>query len=140
MSSSSNAKTSHTERRTANENGPGRPRQSSGQLGGSRNDRGEGRRPPSPQFSTAGNTHKKMASGSHRNKMIEERRSEKIQVTTRETLTSRTRSPERRSGPPPIQERVRPKEPARTPSGDNQPKSSRTEPAQGIYVQSPITD
>ena len=140
MSSSSNAKNSNNERRTATDNGTARPRQSSGQQGGSRVDRAESRRPPSPQASTAGSTHKRTASGSQRNKAVEERRTERVQVTTRETLTSRTRSPERRGAQPPTQERARPKEPARTPSGDNRPRSSRTEPPQGMHIQNTIYD
>lgn len=135
MSSSSNAKMLHTERRTVNENGTARPRHSSGQQGGGRNDRVELRRPSSPQLSTAGSTHKRTASGTQRNKTVEERRTERVQVTTKETLTSRTRSPERRSGLPPAQDRVRPKEPASTPSGDNRPRSSRTEAPQGMHLQ-----
>ena len=138
MSSLTNAKIPHTERRAANDNGTARPRQSSGQQGGSRSDRAEPRRPLSPQISTASSTHKRTASGSQRNKTVEERRTERVQVTTRETLTSRTRSPERRGGPPPTQERIRPKEPARTPSGDNRPRSSRTEPPQGMHVQNTL--
>ena len=112
MSSSSNTKTSHSERRTATENGTARPR-------------GDPRRPPSPQHSTSGATHKRTASGT-------QRRTERVQVTTRETLTTRTRSSERRGPPPPAQERAR-KEHARTPSVDNRPREIKAEIAQAPW-------
>lgn len=54
---------------------------------------------PSPQPSNVSTTHKRTASGNPRpiSRTVEERRTERVQVTTRETLVSRTRSPERRS-------------------------------------------
>ena len=133
MSFSSNPKTSHSERRTATENGSTRPRGPTAHQGGSKTDRTDLRQPSSPQYSTAGSTHKRTVSGSQRNKVVDERRTERVQVTTRETLTSRTKSPERRNGPPPAQERTRPREPTRTPSVDNRPRSSRTETPQSTY-------
>ncbi|KAL1883808.1 hypothetical protein VTK73DRAFT_8344 [Phialemonium thermophilum] len=53
---------------------------------------------PSPQGEPFQTSHKRSASGNLRpsSRSIEERRTEKVQVTTRETLVSRTRSPQRR--------------------------------------------
>ncbi|KAK0718227.1 Spc98 family-domain-containing protein [Lasiosphaeria miniovina] len=83
----------------------------------------------SPPISSSYGTsqaHKRTASGNPRqtSRSVEERRTEKVQVTTRETLVSRTRSPDRRSGPsskggadglkqpqPPPQQQQRPPEP-----------------------------
>jgi gamma-tubulin complex component 2 len=134
MSSSSTARvSSRAERRTANDNGSTQPRPSSEQTGG----RGEKPGPKStqsPQPLTSGTTHKRTASGSQRtNRGVEERRTERVQVTTRETLTTRTRSPDRRSAPSAQpQERQRPVEPSRAYSGDPQPRSSKADaPPQG---------
>ncbi|KAK0751027.1 Spc98 family-domain-containing protein [Schizothecium vesticola] len=65
---------------------------------------------PNPSFNTqssASTSHKRSASGNPRptSRVVDERRTEKVQVTTRETLVSRTRSPVRRSAP---EERARP--------------------------------
>jgi gamma-tubulin complex component 2 len=134
MSSSSTARVlSRAERRTANDNSSTQPRAPSGQSG-SRGERLDPRRTESPQPSASGVNHKRTASGSQRtNKGVEERRTERVQVTTRETLTTRTRSPDRRSAPsaqPP--ERQRPAESSRAYSGDPRPKSSKAEaPPQG---------
>ena len=67
-------------------------------------------REASPQSSYAGTTsHKRTASGNPRpaSRATEERRTEHVKVTTRETLVTRIRSPERRNGPAP-KEKVRP--------------------------------
>ena len=140
MSSSSNVRpSSHAERRTANENGTARSRAPSGQHGGSRAERTDSRRPQSPQpqqSSTSGSTHRRTASSSQRTKGgVEERRTERVQVTTRETLTSRTRSPERRSAASmQQQERTRPNELGRTNSGDPRPRPGKVEPPQGMLL------
>jgi gamma-tubulin complex component 2 len=136
MSSSSSARpASHTERRGANENGTARPRAPSGQQG-VRGERPEPRRPQSPQHSTSGAAHRRNVSSSQKTKGgIEERRTERVQVTTRETLTSRTRSPERRAGPSmQPQERTRPAEVSRANSGDSRAKSSKIEAPQGRAI------
>lgn len=54
---------------------------------------------PSPQPQFAGTSHKRSASGNPRpaSRATEERRTERHVVTTRETLVSRTKSPDRRS-------------------------------------------
>jgi gamma-tubulin complex component 2 len=139
MSSSSNARpASHAERRTANENGTARPRVPPSQPGGSRSEsRQEPRRTQSPQpppmAQSSTNTHKRMASGSQRNKAVEERRIEKVHVTTRETLTTRTRSPERRPASfAQPQERARPKEASVFNPVDQRPKSSKADAPQSM--------
>lgn len=137
MSSSSNARvSSRTERRTATDNGTTQPRAPSAQQErGSRNERTDPRRTQSPQPSAAsGPSHRRTASGAQRtNRNVEERRTERVQVTTRETLTSRTRSPERRPGPS-VQptERSRAPEASRTYSGDSRPRSSKAEAPSGM--------
>jgi gamma-tubulin complex component 2 len=139
MSSSNARVSSYTERRTTNDNGTARPRAPSAQQGGSKNDRSDGRRTQSPQpqqSSTSGTSHRRNASNSQRMKGgVEERRTERVQVTTRETLSSRTRSPERRTGPPTQpQERARPSEVSRADSGDRRSRSSKAEPLQGRHL------
>jgi gamma-tubulin complex component 2 len=78
-----------------------------------------------------------MASGSQRTKAgVEERRTERVQVTTRETVTSRTRSPERRPGPSvQPQERQKASDAGRAYSGDPRPRS-KAEAPQGVPLQS----
>lgn len=127
MSSSSNARvpiSSRAERRTANENGSQQPRAPSG-LGGSKVERSDPGRTQSPQPSSVGAGHRRAPSGSQRLKReVEERRTERVQVTTRETVTSRTRSPDRRSAVPQQPERTRPSEPSRQYAPDNRPRSA----------------
>lgn len=134
-SSSNNRPSSLLERRIANENASARPRLPSGQQGGTRTER-DPRRQQSPQTSTSGGTHRRTTSASQRSKGgVEERRTERVQVTTRETLASRTRSPERRPAPQmPQQERTRPSEVSRTNSGDHRPRLSKAEATQGMLV------
>lgn len=80
----------------------------------------------------AGTSHKRTASGAQRtNRGLEERRTERVQVTTRETLTTRTRSPDRRSAPSAQPaERQRLAEPSRAYIGDPRPKASKSEAPQ----------
>jgi gamma-tubulin complex component 2 len=133
MSSSSTARvSSRAERRTANDNGSTQPRAPSAQTG-SRGERLDPRTTQSPQPSASGTNHKRTASGSQRTgRGVEERRTERVQVTTRETLTTRTRSPDRRSVPSAQpQERQRPAEPSRAHSGDPRPKSNKADAPQG---------
>ncbi|KAK0629795.1 Spc98 family-domain-containing protein [Bombardia bombarda] len=57
---------------------------------------------PPASTSTAAPPHKRTASGNPRpttRTVVDERRTEKVQVTTRETLVARTRSPDRRGAP-----------------------------------------
>lgn len=133
-SSSNNRPSSLADRRIANDNATARPRGPSGHQGGSRSER-DPRRPPSPQASASSHAHRRATSSSQRTKGgVDERRTERVQVTTRETLTSRTKSPERRAAPQvQQQERARPSD-IRTNSGDYRSKSSKTEPPQGMPV------
>ncbi|KAL2061840.1 hypothetical protein VTL71DRAFT_7218 [Oculimacula yallundae] len=128
MSSSSHARIpSRSDRRTATDSGSTQPRAPSTQQGGSRSERSDPRRQQSPQPSASGSSHKRTASGVQRtSKGGEERRTERVQVTTRETISSRTRSPERRPGSTQPHERQRP-ESSRTHSGDPRPKPAKTE-------------
>jgi len=134
MSSSSHARIpSRSDRRTATDSGSTQPRAPSGQQGGSRSERSDPRRQPSPQPSTSTGGHKRTASGVQRSsKAVEERRTERVQVTTRETISSRTRSPERRPGSTQPPERQRP-EASRTHSGDPRPKPAKMEAPTGIF-------
>ncbi|KAE8447814.1 hypothetical protein EG329_010208 [Mollisiaceae sp. DMI_Dod_QoI] len=132
MSSSSNARvSSRTERRTATDNGNTQPRAPSAQERGGRTERLD-----PPPSTVSGSTHRRIASGSQRtNRNVEERRTERVQVTTRETLTSRTRSPERRPGPS-VQQTERPRAPeaSRAYSGDSRPRSSKAEAPSGTAL------
>ncbi|OWP03471.1 hypothetical protein B2J93_7489 [Marssonina coronariae] len=128
MSSSSQARIpARNDRRTATENGSAHPRASSGQQASSRNERPDPRKTQSPQASKPTSTHGRTASGAQRMKPgVEELRTERVRVTTKETLTQRTRSPERRPGSSQPQERQRP-ETSKTHSGDARPKSAKME-------------
>jgi gamma-tubulin complex component 2 len=72
---------------------------------GGKSERQDARRPKSPQASTHSAQHKRMPSGSQRmGRVVDERRTDRVHVTTRETVTTRTRSPDRRTanaGAPP---------------------------------------
>jgi gamma-tubulin complex component 2 len=134
MSSSSNVRaTTQTERRSIHDNsGTGKPRLASG-SGGSKSERPDGKRSHSPQPSVGGAAHKRMPSGPQRaSRNIEERRTERVHVTTRETLTSRVRSPERRPAPSVLaSERSKPGDGIKPNMSDLGIKSSRTEQIQG---------
>jgi gamma-tubulin complex component 2 len=131
MSSSNHARvSSRADRRTKTENSA-QPRAPSEQQGrSSRTERPDSRRTQSPT-GQPGASHKRGPSGSQRtSRAVEERRTDRVQVTTRETIT-RMRSPERRSAPAPPLEKQRPPELARTYSNDPRPRSSRAETPQG---------
>jgi gamma-tubulin complex component 2 len=134
MSSSSNARaTTQSERRNVHDNsGPGKPRLASGSAG-SKSERPDGKRSHSPQPSADSAAHKRMPSGSQRaSRGVEERRTERVHVTTRETLTSRVRSPERHQAPSALaSERPKPGDGIKTNASDLGLKSSRTEQIQG---------
>ena len=136
MSSTSQARvSSRPERRTANDNGSSRA-PSGQQGGGSRTERQDARRPPSPQASAAVTTHRRTASSAQKLKGgVDERRTERVQVTTRETITARTRSPERRPGTSmQPQERPKPSEAGRAYSGDPRLKPSKAEVPLGMLL------
>jgi gamma-tubulin complex component 2 len=103
------SRVSNAERRTngsndnANPSANSRPRMTSGHS--FKTDRNDPRGVPSPQPGFTGTGHKRTASGNTRpvSRATEDRRTERVTVTTREKLVSRTRSPERRtrdSAPP----------------------------------------
>lgn len=124
MSSAPHARvSSQSERRTAsgNESKTSRPRRVPSALGSAGE---QSQRHPSPPVGADG-IPGRTASGSQRtNRGVEERRTERLHVTTRETLTSRTRSPERRAGPPASTARSRPTASPRIHAGNPRPKSS----------------
>ncbi|KAI0542988.1 Spc98 family-domain-containing protein [Xylaria digitata] len=87
-------------------------------------------RPPQAGFTNP--PHKRSASGNPRpaSRMVEERRTERLTVTTRERLISRTRSPERRSkdAAQPERERWRSKEAPKPRQPDTKLKETKSEP------------
>jgi gamma-tubulin complex component 2 len=137
MSSSSSARvTLQTERRSINDNSnSSKPRMASGSSG-IKTERSDGRIPQPPQPSAGGPSHKRMPSGSQRtSRNVEERRTEKVQVTTRETLISRTRSPDRRPGSSAVApERARAVEVIRNSTKDTGSKTTRGEPPSGMLL------
>src|SRR6187399_3233574 len=89
----------------------------------------------SPQPPGSGTAHKRSASGNFvrpASRAVDERRTERVQVTTRETLVSRTRSPERRSA---ASERSRTTDGAKQkPAAESRPREIRPEPVlQGTW-------
>ncbi|KAI1075042.1 Spc98 family-domain-containing protein [Whalleya microplaca] len=84
----------------------------------------------SPQTAYTNPAHKRTASGNPRpaSRNVEERRTERTTVTTKEKLISRTRSAERRSREPPPQEKWRPKErPKARPAAEAKPREPEPE-------------
>ncbi|KAG9228192.1 Spc98 family-domain-containing protein [Amylocarpus encephaloides] len=132
MSSSNHARvSSRAERRITNDHASAQPRASTAQS--SRHERQDPRRQQSPtaESSTA---HRRGASGSQRtNRAVEERRTERVQLTTKESIT-RTRSSERRSAPAPAPERQRPPDLARTHSNDPRMRSIKAEGPQSPWL------
>jgi len=139
--SSTTARPSHPDRRA---NGGATPDMARPRMGGNesfRSDLSDSRyRESSPLPSYAGTSHKRTASGNPRpaSRATEERRAEHIKVTTRETLVTRTRSPDRRDGPAPKEKvrasdgggkarpaETRPKEPRADPPGTTRSTSWR---------------
>ena len=130
MSSTTNARTTpYAEQRYPTENGNNGHRAPSAQQAGDKPERSDSKRQRSP-----GPSHRRVASGLQRtSRGVEERRTENVKVTTRETLTSRTRSPERRPGTSrQASERSKPPEASRQAAKDAQPRSSKAEPPQGM--------
>jgi gamma-tubulin complex component 2 len=136
MSSANTRVASQSDRRTAaSDLANGAKSRLPAGLGGSRSDKPDGRQSQSqsPQTSGTSSQHKRMASGSQRtSRNVEERRTERVQVTTRETITSRTKSPERR--PPSSMTTIeRPRQPEinKHNTAEPRPKSTKSEPPQG---------
>ena len=83
---------------------------------------------PSPQPIPSMTSHKRTASGNPRpaSRAVDERRTERVQVTTKESLVSRTRSPERRGAP---SEKSRTFDvPKQRPAEAARPKEAKMEP------------
>lgn len=134
MSSSTNIRstTQQSERKSATE-ASGKPRGAGSSLGGSKSERPDGQHPISPQPSTGTTAHRRMPSGLQKSgRAVEERRTERVQVTTRETLTSRTRSPDRRPVPSLVPEKSRATEAGRATTGESKPRLNKAETAQGM--------
>lgn len=127
IATNSKASSSQPERRTANDNGigNGKARMSSGP---SRSQASDHQRQPSQQSSQPTDPFGRPGTVQRTKRGNEERRTEKLQVTTRETLTSKIRSPERRSAPSGVpMSRSTSKR-----SADQQPKNRRPETPQGM--------
>ncbi|ESZ95503.1 spindle pole body component alp4 [Sclerotinia borealis F-4128] len=90
---------SQSERRTVNDTGSGSSRsRPPSALAGTRADRPDVRRRPSPPpVAIDSNPRRTQSSSQRNNRGVEERRTERVHVATRETVTARTRSPERRA-------------------------------------------
>lgn len=120
--------------------GPQRPRVSANDS--FRSDRDPRYREASPQpglqsgFSSTNTSHKRSASGNLRpsSRTVEERRTEKTHVMTRETVVSRTRSPNRRAQPPP-QDKPRTSDMGgkHRAAADPRPREPRPEPPQAVW-------
>lgn len=108
------------------------PRMSANGRDGLKSERSDSRRQDrsSPQLSNVSTSHKRTASGNARptNRAVEERRTERTQVTTRETLVSRTRSPERRSATATGDRRRATAEESRQKAPEARHRESKTEP------------
>ncbi|KAI1852565.1 hypothetical protein JX265_013024 [Neoarthrinium moseri] len=119
-----NGSTDHAAAAAAANQGPRMPSAQSFKA-----DRADSRRPRSPQpaymTGSQSTAHKRSASGNPRpaNRSVDERRTERVTVTTREKLVSRAKSPERRAArdtaPP---ERWKGKESVRPRTADGKPK------------------
>ncbi|KAI6087981.1 Spc98 family-domain-containing protein [Hypoxylon rubiginosum] len=84
----------------------------------------------SPQSSFTNPAHKRTASGNPRpaSRSTEERRTERITITTKEKLISRTKSPERRSKDAPPPEKWRSKEPTKSRQSETKAKAKDVKP------------
>lgn len=135
----------YPERRTNgtsdNDSNP-RPRAAAGAAGASgqsssRSSQQDQRSTRSPQGSFTNPAHKRTASGNPRpaSKNIEERRTERMTITTKEKLMSRTRSAERRSKDAPPPEKWRPKEPPKRRQSETKPKeTTKPDAPPGMYM------
>ncbi|KAI4867104.1 Spc98 family-domain-containing protein [Hypoxylon rubiginosum] len=117
----------YSERRTNgtsdNDSNP-RPR---AQGHASRGSQQEQRSTRSPQSSFTNPAHKRTASGNPRpaSRSTEERRTERVTITTKEKLISRTKSPERRSKDAPPPEKWRAKEPTKSRQPETKAKEAK---------------
>ncbi|CAJ2513781.1 Uu.00g019000.m01.CDS01 [Anthostomella pinea] len=117
---------------TADNDGNPKPRATATGGRASRGSQPDSRSARSPQTGFTNPAHKRTASGNARpaSRTTEERRTERLTVTTKEKLTTRTRSPERRSkeAPPPPQPKWRPKEQPKPRQPEMKPTETRPEP------------
>ncbi|KAI0478789.1 Spc98 family-domain-containing protein [Xylariaceae sp. FL0804] len=122
---SSRLSSHYSERRsngTADNEGNPRPR-------ATRASQPDPRRSRSPAPAPTNPAHKRSASGNPRpaSRNLDERRTERLTVTTKEKLISRTRSPERRSKEAAPPERWRPREAAAPRQPETKPRDSKPE-------------
>ncbi|RWA10874.1 hypothetical protein EKO27_g4230 [Xylaria grammica] len=117
---------------TTDSNGNQRPRAGGAAASSTAHAPGDSRSGRSSQPGYTNPPHKRSASGNPRptSRMVDERRTERLTVTTRERLISRTRSSERRSKETaqPERERWRPKEAAKPQQPDTKLKETKSEP------------
>lgn len=102
----------------------------------SKNTQHEHRSTRSPQSSFTNPAHKRTASGNPRpaSRSTEERRTERVTVTTKEKLISRTRSPERRSKDAPPPEKWKSKEPPKSRQPETKQKEAKSETPPGMFL------
>lgn len=122
---SSQARVSSQSERRSNDNPRSRPPSA---LAGTRNERPDVRRRPSPPPGAAESNHRRAQSSSQRsNRGVDERRTERVHISSRETVTSRTRSPDRRAPT----ERPRANDTSRSRGEEIPPKASKVETQPG---------
>lgn len=120
---------SQSERRAVNDTGSGSSRsRPPSALAGTRPERSDLRRRPSPPGGTTESNHRRAQSSSQRNNRgVDERRTERVNITTRETVSARTRSPDRRTP----RERSRTNDTSRSRGEEPPPKTARVESQPG---------
>ncbi|RKF59749.1 Spindle pole body component alp4 [Erysiphe neolycopersici] len=103
------------DRKFTNEGDPSHPRPSSQQLGEGKSDREDqhGAQSPQPSITTSSNM-RVSSTNQFSSRAIDEKRTERIRISTTEILTSKTRSPERRSSIMAQTERPKPSEESRS--------------------------
>ena len=141
MPSSSNVKpSSHAERQTTSDDSSAPSTQRDGRRGDHSSRQQHSRKPSASAIND-----RRTASSSQRTNRgvgVDERRTERVQITTRETVTSRTRSPERRSEPLPVQQPERPKasEATRAYPGVPRPQATKADVPQRKPIHSQTPD
>ncbi|RKF81450.1 Spindle pole body component alp4 [Golovinomyces cichoracearum] len=115
-------------RRLPNETGSQQSQPSSAQHGGNRAEKGDQRGAQSPQLSISAGAHARLPLNSQRtSRTIEEKRTERVQVTTSEVFTSKTKSPERKSAAMNHREKFRPAESSKINDGESRAREIRSE-------------
>lgn len=119
MSFSHATKSPPNGRRPANESDSQHPLPTSELYGASKSERVERFATKSPQPSNTASNYASAPSNLRRpNRIVDEKRTERTRVITTEILTSKIRSPERKSAPPTQTERPRPSEPLKSGTGE----------------------